>query len=326
MTALTVYLCHKIYRARNSFTTRGQILILECLLRAAFHRCLFIPLKRFVRIFLNSQQPMYLNDFKDSIGQQWLTNVLQQGKHATGNVTDVQVLQFAAGQTGLCARLTITYEKSKESTTPARNEANITASTATTATTATTAATAATAATTSSLGGQALGPSSMVVKMSRPDTIGKVLNMMARLYSECHMYVGSLPSMVSTIPTPKYYYVNVDPLSKDFLLLLEDGSNVGYGARVENACTLREYSEITDKRAKTSRGRELRRMHWSIPESMTEHHPNTRVDRVSQVLHYMKRASKSIASLHARYWMDEQVWKMDVHFATMDNVSKGKNC
>jgi hypothetical protein len=145
--------------------------------------------------------------------------------------------------------------------------------------------------------------------------------MMARLYSECSIYVNSLPSISSSIPTPKCFYVDLDSISKDFLLLLEDAANIGNGEMV-HACNLREYSEMQSIRDKTDRGRELRAMYWSRPESRTEHHPNTRVDRVDQVVEYMKRASVAIASLHSRYWMDEEVWSMDVHFASMDNMSK----
>ena len=276
----------KLYQSRysKSFFVRGKVLLLEVLTRAALYRFLFTPylrLSRWITSFKTDglQQPMNLNDFKDSVGRNWLTAIVKR------KVSHVDVHQFAAGQTGLCARLEIQYDDNQMN-----NNDN--------------------------------APTSLVVKMSRPDTIGKVMNMMARLYSECYVYMNTLKN-IPGLPIPKCYFVDVDSLSYDFLLLLEDASNVdqGNGERL-NVVNLRTFGEKFSIREKSERGRKQRAKDWNVPSSMTTHAAVTNIDKIPKVIEYMKQAASTIATLHAKYWKSEEVFDMDIHSASEDNVAK----
>jgi hypothetical protein len=291
-TTLFLYLLHKLYQARQStsFSTRGKVLILECIARALLHRFICTPCLRLKRLYHQctngAQQPMHLQDFQDQVGRNWLSSVLGQ------TVTSVTCHPFAAGQTGVCARLQLTYQQHSS--------------------------------TTASFDDHTAPPSSLVVKMSRPDTYGKLLNQMARLYSECFVYNTTLQAKFQNskiLPTPTCYYSAVDMISKDFLILLSDASNLGRGVHVETQ-NLKQFSQRIDNRSLTPQGQALRVSSYGTTASLTHHHPNTNVERIPLVVEHMKRVSVGISALHAAYWKDTQVWAMDVHFANLDSQAK----
>ena len=282
MAALTTIALIKAYNVRTSksFYVRGKILLLEVLLRAAAARFIVTPVLRIIRF--------YRKYFIRNSAQQ--PSRLSDFNDAVGRQWLTNVLRQKNPHCTNITHIQTRQFASGQTGICARliikyeDEINS-------------------------------GPNSIVVKMSRPDTLGKIMNMMARLYSECSMYRNTLPQL--TLPRPKCYFETISSISNDFLLLLEDASNNNV-----KAVNLRSFSEKESIRGRTESARLLRAQSYSSPASITDHSSNIRIERIPQVITYMKRVASKIAELHSKYWRSEKVFEMDVQFASTDDISK----
>jgi hypothetical protein len=134
-----------------------------------------------------------LFDLQDTKGKEFLEKVLRDNNYLSPSdgLSTVSVTPFTAGQMSRSARLDLQYKFSTlTSTTSIRSP-----------------------------------PPTLIVKMTRQDIMGKVLNMLVGLYRECACYSTLLPS--TGCPVPDCLFSDVDGFSKDFLLVLSDGSYLG---------------------------------------------------------------------------------------------------
>ena len=65
-------------------------------------------------------------------------------------------------------------------------------------------------------------PASVVVKMSRSDFHGVLINRVVKLYRECYFYQNFRNRISSIMNIPQCYYANCSGVSKSFLMILED--------------------------------------------------------------------------------------------------------
>ncbi len=204
-------------------------------------------------------KPKNLND----ITKEWLMKVLYS-KNVISSKTKISKLtiqKIEAGQTGQTARLELEYLDSSENNNISKP------------------------------------PPSMIIKMSRQDFLGSLLNITSRLYQECETYATVLSEY--NLPTCTYYYTSVDKLSKDFILLLEDASyvkDVGYVKSSTISGILRgerSQKEFTNDFQKYFHDKSPR---YDVPSPLYE------TKAVHVACQYIKLAAKAVAQFHAQSW------------------------
>lgn len=198
----------------------------------------------------------------DDISKEWLMQVLYSTKlfRQSTIISKIAIQKIDAGQTGQAGRLTLEYANSAD----ARAEKL---------------------------------PQSMIIKMSRQDFLGSLLNTITRLYEECETYKTILCEC--ELPVCTAYYTDVDPLTKDFILLLEDASfvhDVGYVKSSTISGILRD-----------GRSQEEFADHYKFhyhDQLLPTDKPSLLYNQktVNLALKYMKSAAKSIAKFHAKSW------------------------
>ena len=209
----------------------------------------------------------------DDVRKEWLTCVLQEngvlGAHTA--VDSVSVTAIDAGQTGHCGVLRLEYSNASLPASPL--------------------------------------PESMIIKMSRKDFAGTLLNVVVRLYRECHVYSDLLPSLKAVVPTCRAYYSDVNAWTKHFILLLEDASTHP-SETVVAASTIGTQScdpEIMNK--------QYRALFWTKPPPHDKHmfppdviSPAT----IQRTRKNMEAAVRAIAAMHAKFWCDETLLDLDL--------------
>ena len=198
----------------------------------------------------------------EDVSKEWLMQVLYSAKvlKQSTKISKIAVQKIDAGQTGQAGRLTLEYTNSADAQ-------------------------------------AAQLPNSMIIKMSRQDFLGSLLNTITRLYEECKTYKTILCEY--KLPTCTAYYTDVDPLTKDFILLLEDASFV-HGFGYVKSSTIsgilrdgRSQEEFADHYKKHYHDKLL-----PTDKPSLLYNPKT----VDLALQYMKSAAKSIAKFHAKSW------------------------
>ena len=143
--------------------------------------------------------------------------------------------------------------------------------------------------------------------------------MLVGLYRECHVYRDLLP--LTDLPVPHCYYTSVSDWSRDFLVLLSDGSYLGQvrgrvpshtlgsmavrpGLGIPDAITRRAFCQ----RCSTSSP-------LDVPESYIA------VERVPEIVAMMKKASVLLSKMHAKFWGDYSLFARDLMLNNRDKLS-----
>ena len=163
-------------------------------------------------------------------------------------------------------------------------------------------------------------PPSLIVKMTRQDIKGKALNMLVGLYRECECYSNLLPS--TGCPVPDLLFSSVNNFSKDFLLILSDGSYLGPKTGYVKATTVGALSladTITTDALKAP-GATLEVYH--TPPSMTKHGSWTNINTVDIVVDMMKKSVIELSKMHIKYWRDESLFEMDLSLGNRNSLAE----
>ena len=257
ITAIAVYMFFKKV-IYTDVIYLGRWELLKSILNTAWIRLYIKTKEYFASERSKYDKPKNLED----ITKEWLMKVLHSTKAISRNtkISKLQVQKIDAGQTGQTGRLKLEYADSTDE--------NV-----------------------------SKPPPSMIVKMSRRDFLGSLLNTTTRLYRECNTYETILSE--NDLPTCTYYYTNVDTMTKDFILLLEDASYVqdeGYVKSSTISGILRDgrsQKEFSDEFK--SRFSE-KSPPYDIPSPLYD------TKAVHLACQYIKVAAKAIASFHAQFW------------------------
>jgi hypothetical protein len=192
-----------------------------------------------------------------SLKPNFFSQALQKcGAIQNSKVTKAVVVPFAAGQTSDCARVTLTYDRNETSNGVEQ-------------------------------------PESIVVKMSREDTQGRVLNMMLGLWRECQFYAELSDMIPSEMVIPKSYFTYVNSINNDFILLLSD-------ATIQNGKKMKA-GIITPPSA-----------FYGVTHYIDER-PDPTVpppEEISTIIvpkDTVIKAAQSIAAMHAKFWGDKKL-------------------
>lgn len=162
----------------------------------------YVPLRNLVQRLTASREAVGLlpPTRPDSVSPDWITSALvSSGVIAAGTVCcGVEATLFDAGKMSYNARLVLQWEPQS-----------------------------------GTLEAEKRPPSSVVLKMTRTDLDGRMINHILHVYNEALFY-KHLASTLS-MPTPRCLYSHTDPISKDFMMLLED---------ITNSKLLGEHSEV----------------------------------------------------------------------------------
>ena len=178
------------------------------------------------------------------------------GAIKNSKVTEAVVTPFAAGQTSDSAKVTLTYDKDEQSKTIEQ-------------------------------------PSSIVIKMSREDTEGRVLNMMLGLWRECNFY-GTRSNMIpKEMAIPKSYYTYVNSINNDFILLLSDATTRnGKNMKADILTPPSTYYGVTEYVNE--------RPDPTVP-------PPEIIASITVPKKNVAQAAKAIAKMHAKFWGDSSL-------------------
>jgi hypothetical protein len=148
-------------------------------------------------------------------------------------------------------------------------------------------------------------PETMIIKMSRQDFAGMILNIVIGLYRECFVYRDILSSMRNEIPTCEAYYFCVSDWDRSFILLLEDASKGEHqDLCITSASTIGSHycdTEVLNK--------EYRRLYWGQPPPSHEHAFPAVIDTSAfeSTTKAMTLAVESIAAMHAKHWCKDDL-------------------
>lgn len=206
----------------------------------------------------------------DDITKEWLMKALYSTKAISSKTTisKLTVQKIDAGQTEQTGRLELEYVDSSENNNISKP------------------------------------PPSMIIKMSRQDFLGSLLNITSRLYEECETYATILSEY--NLPTCTYYYTSVDKLSKDFILLLEDASyvkDVGYVKSSTISGILR------DGRTQKEFSNDFKKYFHDKSPLYDTPSPLYETKAVNLACQYIKLAAKSVAQFHAQSWNSANLLK-----------------
>jgi hypothetical protein len=182
----------------------------------------------------------------------WLTKVLRKsGAITTSSVTVCTASPFSAGQTADSARVSLTYDKKE----PGMEQ-----------------------------------PSSVVIKMSREDIEGKVINQLMGLWRECEFYLQYGSAVPKCMTIAKCYYGTVSWFNRDFCLVLSDMSIVD-GKQVEaDILTPAEF------------GRKYDKYNDKAPDASVK--PAADIAELTVAVPVVIGVVQKVASMHAKFWND----------------------
>jgi hypothetical protein len=286
------------FRRRRDLIFHGQLRLVNAILIAITDRLFLFPLRRLLRAAAATTglgypyPPSYLSDFQDAQGKTFLTNILIRQSHLSTNqyVESVNVVPFNSGQMSNSARLELTY-----------NEIQTTYTTSATST-------------------AIAAPPTFIVKMARQDLKGKILNMLVGLYRECECYSKLLPS--TGCPVPDILFGSVNSFSKDFLLVLSDGSYLGSTHGYVDSTTVGTMSLAPGIEVDAVKAPGILKEVYDQVAPMNVHGKHINVSTIPVVVNMMKRACVELSKMHIKYWKDPTLFDMDLSLANVDSLAE----
>jgi hypothetical protein len=301
--SLILYL-YAQYKRRKDLIFHGQLRLLNAIITAVTDRLFLLPLRRAQRLLLKDfTRPIYLEDFKDSKGKRFLTDVLRQESYLLQNqyVHSVNVVKFSSGQMSSAARLELTY----------KNAPILQSSTVDT--------------TFSTYPGKPISnainaPPTIIVKMTRQDIKGKALNMLVGLYRECDCYSTLLPS--TGCPVPDIIFSTVNSFSMDFLLILSDGSYVGPNTGYVDSTTVGTLSLAPNIKVDAIKAPGILKSVYGHVPPTNIHGDHINVSNIPIVVDMMKRSCVELSKMHIKYWKDPTLFEMDLSLGNVDSLAE----
>ena len=324
--ATTLYLYHYLQAKRqNDLILHGRMRLAVAILKAIVDRLLLLPLRRAYRhlsLFTNSgmPQPGYISDLTDSKGAAFITNVLRAHfNNQNITVQTITVTPFSAGQMSNSARIDIKYRQ-KQSIGSIDGSASVSGHNNNDSNSNSSNNNNCYSSSSQSAVQLEAYPPSLVVKMTRQDIRGKALNMLVGLYRECACYSNLIPS--TGCPVPVMYFSSVDEFSKDFLLILSDGSYLGPEIGYVQATTVGALSlakGITTDALKAPG--EPVEVYSKVPPT-DQYGLHVNIETIPKVVNFMKKAVVELAKMHIKYWGDETLFEMDLSLANRNSLAE----
>ena len=278
------------WKRKRDLIFHGQLRLLNSILIALTDRFLLLPLRRIFRYFslctgIGNPRPGYLLDLQDLKGKEFLEKVLRDNNYLSPSdgLSTVSVTPFSAGQMSRSARLDLQYTLSL-----------------------------------SKSAGTHPPPPTVIVKMTRQDIMGKVLNMLVGLYRECACYSTLLPS--TGCPVPGCLFSDVDEFSKDFLLVLSDGSYLGPDVGYVRSTTVGALSLADDITVDALKAPGVN-VYDHVP-STEKYGTHLNVKNIPRVINMMKRACQELCKMHIKYWNDPALFEMDLSLSNRDSLAE----
>ena len=295
-TAVLLYL-YAQHKRKTDLILHGQIRLSVAVLTACVDRLFLFPLRRLFRWLsivtnLGLPQPSYLSDFTDIKGRAFLTHILRQQSYLARHqfVAAVRVVQFSSGQMSNSARLELQYSDiTCDSTTPTST-------------------------------GLVQAPPSFIVKMARQDIKGKALNMLVGLYRECDCYSTLLPS--TGCPVPDILFSSVDAFSKDYLLILSDGSYLGPEIGYVDSTTVGALSLAPGIKVDALSAPGILPCVYDQVAALDSYGKHTNVPNIPHVVHMMKRSCVELSKMHVKYWNCVELFEMDLSLGNVDSLAE----
>ena len=285
------YYAHRYAEARRKVDLifHGRLRLLNAVLVAVLDRLFVLPFRRLVRYasLLSGwgvPMPNYVTDLQDSCGQQFLTTLLRERKRLppSASVAGVTIKPFTSGQMSDAARISIIFSGQVDASLDP--------------------------------------PATLIVKMTRQDIQGKAINMLMGLYRECECYRSFLTQL--DLPVPECLYAAVDEFSKDFLLVLEDGSYAGPMLGYVPSTTVGAMCVQDGIGTDSLKAMGVPAIYYDQVPPSDRYSVSVNVDNVDRAVDLVKQATVALSRMHRKYWMDSSLFDQDLHLVDRDSVAE----